>query len=356
MQSPQLAVELHVPTSDPSGRTDFTHEAVPPWLKGLIYRLDQSGGLAQHALRRNYRASLSRADAAYLWAAIPEDIYGDVRRKGVPLFVERINCHRAASRRILDEAYQRVGLHPAHGITDEAVEEERRKLAMADRIFAPSPLVARSLLDNGIPEERVLRSSYGWSPGRLGSAARTRPLDAPPVFLFAGTVCLRKGVHLLLDAWSRAEVKGQVDLVGEVLEETWTVCRAHLERPDVHRAGHVARVAQAYADADVFAFPTLEEGSPLVIYEAMSFGLPILTSPMGAGDVVRDGVEGRVLDPYDRDAWVDELRRFASDPDLRARTGAAARARAQTFTWDKVGARRRGLFLSSLASLAPPRG
>jgi glycosyltransferase involved in cell wall biosynthesis len=63
-----------------------------------------------------------------------------------------------------------------------------------------------------------------------------------------------------------------------------------------------------------------------------------------------------VLDPYDRDAWVHELRRFASDPDLRARMGAAARARAQTFTWDQVGAQRRDLFLSSLPSLARPRG
>jgi glycosyltransferase involved in cell wall biosynthesis len=66
-------------------------------------------------------------------------------------------------------------------------------------------------------------------------------------------------------------------------------------------------------------------------------------------------VEGRVLDPFDRDAWVQEIRRFASDPDLRARMGAAARARALEFTWDRVAIRRRGLFLSSFPSLTPPR-
>ncbi len=356
LQAPDFAIELCIPTSDASGRTPFTRDAVPPWLKGIVYRLDRSGHLAQRALRRRYRASLADASAAYLWAATPEEIYGDVMRRRVPLFVERINCHRATSWRILDDAYRRAGLPPAHGITSETLEEERRKLAMADRIFAPSPHVRRSLLDDGVPEEKVLLSSYGWSPERLGAASRTRGPDAPPVFLFAGTVCLRKGANLLLDAWSAAGVKGRLDLVGAVLEEAWAVSRVHLERPDVNQAGHVRDVAQAYADADVFVFPTLEEGSPLVIYEAMSFGLPIITSPMGAGAVVRDGVEGRVLDPLDRDAWVHELRRFASDPDLRARMGAAARSRAQEYTWPKVAARRRELFLSSLASLRkPPR-
>jgi glycosyltransferase involved in cell wall biosynthesis len=352
LQDPKLAVELHVPTSDPSGRAPFTRDAVPAWLKGLVYRLDRSGRLAQRILRRRYVASLAGANAAYLWAATPEDIYRDVKRSGVPLYVERINCHRATSMRILDDVYRRAGLPPAHGITLESLEEERRKLAMADRIFAPSTPVLRSLLDDGIPEEKVLLASYGWSPERVGTAARSRPADAPPVFLFAGTVCLRKGAHLLLEAWSAAGVNGRLDLVGQVLEEVRAVSGPRLERPDVNRTGYIPRVAQAFADSDVFAFPTLEEGSPLVIYEAMSFGLPILTSPMGAGEVVRDGVEGRVLDPFDRDAWVHELRRFASDPALRARMGDAARARALDFTWDKVASRRRDLFRSSLPSVA----
>jgi glycosyltransferase involved in cell wall biosynthesis len=355
MRGPELDVELWVPSSDPSGRRPFSREAVPPWLKGAVYHLDGSGRLAQRILRRRYGASLAGADAAYLWAATPEVIYGDVKRSGLPLYVERINCHRATAKRILDDVYRRAGLTPAHGITTESVEEERRKLAQADRIFAPSPLVRRSLLDDGVPEDKVLLSSYGWSPARLGGTTRARPADAPPAFLFVGAAGLRKGIHLLLDAWAAANVKGQLDVVGAILDEAWAVSRDQLDRPNVRHAGHVRHIAQAYADSDVFAFPTLEEGSAFVIYEAMSFGLPVLTSPMGAGEVVRDGVEGRVLDPFDRDAWVHELRRFAADPDLRARMGAAARARAQQFTWEKVGARRRDLFLSSLPALAQPR-
>jgi glycosyltransferase involved in cell wall biosynthesis len=353
MQAPELTVEMLAPTSDPPGRTPFTRDAIHPWLKTVVFKVDRRGAFLRAVHRARYRRALARSDVAYLWAATPEAIYRDVKAADRPLVVERINCHRATSRPILDEAYRRAGLAPGHGITDEALAEERRKLALADWIFAPSPLVRRSLLDDGIAADKVLSSSYGWSPRRIEAAKRRRPLDAPPTFLFVGTVCIRKGAHHLLDAWSAAGIKGRLELCGQVAAEVKTVSAAHLARADVDARGHVTDVAQAYADADVFAFPTHEEGSPLVVYEAMARGLPILTTAMGAGDVVRHGVEGLVLDPYDRDAWIWELRRLAGDPALRARLGDSARRRAREFTWDRVGARRRELLLVALGGPLP---
>ena len=99
-------------------------------------------------------------------------------------------------------------------------------------------------------------------------------------------------------------------------------------------------IAFTYQEADLFAFPSLEEGSPLVTYEAMAHGLPILTSPMGAGGVVREGIDGLVVSPYEEDAWVEALRKLANSPDLRAKFGVSARKRAKEFTWEKVGQRR----------------
>lgn len=350
MIAADLSIELHVPSSDPPGRRFFTRDAVPRWLKGVVYRLDPDGVIARGMLRRNFRRALLSADVVYFWAAVHEDFYADVRAAGIPLCVERINCHRETSRPILDEAYRRAGLAPVHGITDSDIAEERRKLAAVDWIFAPSPMVQRSLLDAGVPAEKILATSYGWSPERMAVPRRLRPADAPVTVLFVGSVIIRKGAHLLLDAWADAGIDGRLELCGRVLPEIQRVAARHLVRRDVVARGHVVDIAQAYADADIFAFPTLEEGSPLVIYQAMAQGLAILTSPMGSGGAVRDGVEGFVRDPYDRDAWIHELRRLASDPMLRARLGAAARARAQEFTWAKVGARRREMLMAALAS------
>ena len=69
-------------------------------------------------------------------------------------------------------------------------------------------------------------------------------------------------------------------------------------------------IAFAYREADFFAFPSLEEGSPLVTYEAMANGLPVLTSPMGAGGIVRDGKDGIIVSPYDEEALVTGLQQL----------------------------------------------
>jgi len=57
------------------------------------------------------------------------------------------------------------------------------------------------------------------------------------------------------------------------------------------------------------------------------------------GSVVEDGVEGFLVPIRDVDALVERLRQLARDPDLRARMGAAARARAEQFTWAHYGDR-----------------
>jgi glycosyltransferase involved in cell wall biosynthesis len=107
-------------------------------------------------------------------------------------------------------------------------------------------------------------------------------------------------------------------------------------------------IALAYREADFFAFPSLEEGSPLVTYEAMANCLPVLTSPMGAGGVARDGKDGIIVSPYDEEALVTGLQQLAGCAELRLRMSDSARERAQEFTWEKVARRRAQLVLERL--------
>jgi glycosyltransferase involved in cell wall biosynthesis len=125
-------------------------------------------------------------------------------------------------------------------------------------------------------------------------------------------------------------------------------CSRILARSDVIHRDYTSDIALAYREADFFAFPTLEEGSPLVTYEAMANGLPVLTSPMGAGGVARDGKDGIIVSPYDREALVTGLQQLAGCADLRLRMSDSARERAQEFTWEKVARRRAELVLERL--------
>jgi glycosyltransferase involved in cell wall biosynthesis len=193
-------------------------------------------------------------------------------------------------------------------------------------------MVAASMVENGGPEEKLVATSYGWSPARF-KAERKERRGEKMTAIFVGTVCVRKGAHLLVEAWREAGVEGRLLLAGRI-ESPLKADR--LQGPGVELLGHTNRVPEWMAESDIFAFPTLEEGGPLVTYEAAAMGMAILTTPMGAGAIVRDGIEGIVLEPQDRAGWADAFRRLASDDGLRRRLGEAARVRAQEFTWDKV--------------------
>jgi glycosyltransferase involved in cell wall biosynthesis len=261
--------------------------------------------------------------------------------------VEAINCHQHTARRILTDAYRRLGWEPYQQISDQGIEQENDLYRCATWVFAPSPLVAESLIEQSVPEKKIVRTSYGWSPTRFAGEHVEKRSDVFTA-LFVGSICVRKGPHLLAAAWRDAGMAGRLLFAGRVEGEFSGDRMALVSAPGAEILGHTDRVPALMREAHVLMFPTLEEGSPLVIYEAAAMGMAIVTTPMGAGEVIRDGREGIVLDPYDHDAWVQAIRRLAGDPDLRARLGAAAKVRAQEFTWDKVARRRLELWRDRL--------
>ncbi len=349
MRAPGFHVRLTVPTTEPRDRREFVCDAVPSWLRSLSCRAPLRH-VRHWCTQRQFVRQLRPGQIAYLWPAVSVQTYEEIKALGNLLVMERINCHRATARRLLDEASQRLGWPSSHGITDADIEEESRKLSLADYVFCPSPFVRQSMIDAGVRADKLLSASYGWDPLRFQGTHRALPEIEGLTVVFVGVAGLRKGTPLLLEAWARAKIKGRLVLAGEVAPEVVRHCADALNRPDVACMHDSSDVGAVYRSADVFVLPTLEEGSPLVSYEAMATGLPSILSPMGAGEVVRDGLEGLVRPAHDVEAWIEALQQMACDEELRRSLGAAARVRAAEYTWLKAGARRRDQ-LEAVASL-----
>jgi glycosyltransferase involved in cell wall biosynthesis len=96
----------------------------------------------------------------------------------------------------------------------------------------------------------------------------------------------------------------------------------------------------------VFVFPTFEEGGPKVTYEAAGCGLPVVTTPMGAGQIIKDRVNGLVVAPGDVQALASAIRMLADSAEARRVYGARARADAAQYTYEAV-ARDRAVKLAS---------
>ncbi len=90
--------------------------------------------------------------------------------------------------------------------------------------------------------------------------------------------------------------------------------------------GYQSDVAGYYRLFDAFVLPSVNEGTPVSAIEALASGTPVVANRVGGvPDVVRDGVDGFLVDPGDIDGAADRLAELASDPELRARFGESGR-------------------------------
>jgi glycosyltransferase involved in cell wall biosynthesis len=105
----------------------------------------------------------------------------------------------------------------------------------------------------------------------------------------------------------------------------------------------------AFRRADLFCFPSFFncEAFPVVLLEAMAWGLPILSTKWrGIPSIVDDGVNGFLVDPHDAVALADQVERLARDVELRQAMGRAGRAKfVREFTHQRCASRMRSAFL-----------
>jgi glycosyltransferase involved in cell wall biosynthesis len=292
--------------------------------------------------RRLHDEFLRRADAgqiAYLWPSAPVEIYAALQAKGVPIVTEAINTLMSDARPILDAAYAELGLRPRHGITDARITAEQERLALSTAIFSPSPATDQSLARSGVAD-RIIASSYGtWVPPVLPDRP-VKPDDAPVTFLFIGTSAIRKGLHHLLAAWRGVPANARLRIIGLNDPDIPRLFGDVLDQPNVVASGFSPNVAAEYRLADVFLLPSLEEGDPIVTYEAAAHGLPILASPMGAGRIGAETGAVDILDTSDPDQFRDRIARFAGSKELRQDWAARAREAVLAYDWTHVAPRR----------------
>jgi glycosyltransferase involved in cell wall biosynthesis len=102
-------------------------------------------------------------------------------------------------------------------------------------------------------------------------------------------------------------------------------------------------MTQHYNNADIFVFPSLHEGSALVTYEAMSCGLPVITT-RNSGSIVRDGLDGFIVPLRDASMLAEKMQYFYDNQDKIAQMGKSAGEHAKDFTWDKYGHKLIGIY------------
>lgn len=305
----------------------------------LIRYLPFGRRIADERLHRRYLDMLAEGDVAYLWPSVPVSVYERLARRGVTIVTESVNTRMASAKPELDAAYDSLGVAPAHGITDLRIAIQNLRQVLCSAIFAPSPATERAFHDTPVAD-RIIPTSYGtWVPKALPERP-PRQRGAPVTFVFVGTVCVRKGAHLLLEAWRRPPPGARLRLVGEVEPAIRKLFADILDSDTISVAGFSHDVPAELVRADVALLPSLEEGDPIATYEAASYGVPMIASEVGAGRIGAETGAIDIVDPKNVEALRECLFTYAADEDLRRARGAMARAASLSYDWSLVGPER----------------
>jgi len=294
---------------------------------GLLWRL-------QAIIYDQWAARLiEQANIFHVWGGYGARSLQQAKIYGMTTVVQIASSHPHLQYRLLHEEFARWGLPwraPAASFA-RALSE----IAQADYILIPSDFVRDSFIAEGVPETKLIQIPFGVDCSRFTPAARSEvhPFRA----VFVGQVNIRKGIPYLLEAWKRLGWRdAELWLVGRVLPEIKDVLRAYADLPGIRTVGFLNTPAEAYQQSDIFVFPSLEEGSALVTYEALACGLPVVTTP-NAGSVVQDGIEGFIAPIRDTDALAERMEQLRANARLRQEMGRAARKRAEEFPWERHG-------------------
>lgn len=207
--------------------------------------------------------------------------------------------------------------------------------------LAPTQTIIRQLRDVGY--RRVRQWGRGvnterFNPGHARHAMRRRLLngrDADSLLcICVGRLANEKRIDLLLETARKPGIALTIIGDGARREEL----EAAFAGTDTFFTGYLMgdELAQAYASADVFAFPSASETFGQVILEAMASGLPsVVARSGGAPDVIVDGISGIAVEPSQA-AFAEAISSLRDHPDIRFQLSLGARSQAESRPWSAL--------------------
>jgi phosphatidylinositol alpha 1,6-mannosyltransferase len=259
--------------------------------------------------------------------------------KSLPLAASwHTNVHEYAARRsewFLRLLPERHSAATGQKIEDLSMAVAARFYSMAGVLFAPNPelcaLLERTagrpchLMPRGVDAELFHPTKRGRNPE-----------DRDFVLGFVGRFSVEKNIALLVQVKDELEQRGVTNfrflVVGHGGDEAWL--REHLPSAEFTGVLKGEALSEAYANMDLFVFPSHTDTFGNVVLEALASGVPAIVTPDGGPPtIVRDGVTGRIVPDA---AFTAAIAGILADPNKHASMREAARSYALTMSWDSV--------------------
>lgn len=237
-------------------------------------------------------------------------------------------CHKP----VVATCHNWVGGTAALGIYNHL---DRIALKKFNALAAVSDTVAQRLLAFGVPAEKIKTIANGINVTAFEHAEPLPLFKAQGGTVVLGMVArldLQKGFDYLLQA-ARELCKTfqglKIIIAGEGPDRSAIEAMIHQYglQSKVILAGQQSNMPAVYAAMDIFVLPSLNEGLPMTVLEAMAASKPVIATRVGAiPSVIKDGESGLLVDPKDSEGLRNAIAMLLNDPELRRRLGDQAHA------------------------------
>ena len=201
---------------------------------------------------------------------------------------------------------------------------ELREWELAKKIIVPSDYVCNEMIKCGVNPDKICIVPYGYSSPYSHAEIEKHIIEKQHIrnnkirILYVGNGGYRKGVLDLIDIAERLKVSSDIEFriagnMGNIKERIDSIGFNNLTLLGVLDK---KRLYQEYLKADIYILPSYLEGSAMSIQEALSFGLPVITTHE-SGSFITNNQEGYIFDAGDIEGMYDAIQLLAQDEQLR---------------------------------------
>lgn len=309
----------------------------PSWASQYTWRRRQQGR-SQLARDTNLgrwaaeKVTTLRPHRCYVFTQVGLEVLRWAKLNGVPSVLESPNGHIRNFRQVyVEEAMRWCGAKFQGHPTEEMVERVEEEYELADRIRVSSEWSKTSLVNGGVSAAKIHVVQQPVDLQRFHPAQTAGTTTGPLRICFVGSLDLRKGFVYLLRALRLLPAES-VSL--EIIGATGSRCCARLfekEGNGLAIKSSVGNPLPAYHRAEVFVLPTLEDGSPFAVAEAMACGLPVIvTDSCGSAEWVEHGRSGWIVPARRPEAVAEALKSALRHRNDLGAMGAQARSDTET--------------------------
>lgn len=225
------------------------------------------------------------------------------------------------------------------GFNDSQIKlnKKDRELALADVIYVASSFTKKTLKEYSGKLAEIKVIPYGFPEVKFDREYKS--LEGRKLkILFVGGLSQRKGISYLFEAVEGIQDQVELTVVGHKAVPNCSALNQALEQHQWIPSLSHDQVLACMREHDVFVFPSLFEGFGLVITEAMSQGVPVITTDRTAGpDLIKDGEDGWIVPAGSSAAIKEVFTKILETPEIVKQFGLAAQSKAQTRPWSVYG-------------------